>query len=122
MDLLAVIAFGFLAVLHVLPAMAAASPARITALYGIEPGDQVLMTLLQHRAVLLGLVGMACIAACLDPAVRWLSLLLAVTSMVGFIAIARLRGTDGGALRKIVVADLIGLPFVALAAATLIWR
>ena len=48
--------FYSLAVIHILPALSGLSSSRLASLYGISADDKTLMTLLQHRAVLFGLV------------------------------------------------------------------
>ena len=113
--------FSALALIHVLPAMAVLMPGRLSTLYGFEAGDSVLTTLLQHRALLFGLVAGALIWAVFTPSVRWPVLIGTVISMGGFIVIAVARGETTGALRSIVIADVIGL-VIAMVAAGLLWR
>lgn len=113
--------FGALALIHFLPALALVMPGRLSSLYGFEAGDSVLTTLLQHRALLFGLVTAALIWAVFDPSVRWPVLIGTVISMAGFMIIAAARGEMQGALRSIVVADVIGL-VIAFIAAGLLWR
>lgn len=113
--------FGALALIHILPAMAALAPASLSRLYGFEAGDSVLTTLLQHRALLFGILAAALIYAIFDGAVRWPVLIGAVFSMGGFIIIAAMRGELSASLRSIVIADVIGLVIAALAAA-LLWK
>ena len=102
--------FWFLAVIHFLPAIAAVAPAQLSALYGIEPSNKTLITLLQHRAILLGLVGGAFACAAHMPALRWPVLIGGTISMIGFILIAALNSELGGPLRRIAIVDAIGVP------------
>lgn len=113
--------FGALALIHILPAMAVLAPARLSTLYGFEAGDSVLTTLLQHRALLFGILSAALIYAIFTPSVRWPVLIGVVVSMGGFLVIAIMRGELGGALRSIVIADVIGL-IIAVIAALILWR
>jgi hypothetical protein len=113
--------FGALAIIHALPAMALIAPARLSSLYGFEAGDSVLTTLLQHRALLFGILSAALIYAIFTPSVRVPILIGATISMGGFILIAMARGETSGALKSIVFADVIGL-VVAVFAAALLWR
>jgi hypothetical protein len=112
--------FGALALIHALPAFALIAPGKLSALYGFAPGDQTLTTLLQHRALMFGVLAAALLYAALIPATRWPVLIGAVASMGGFIAIAAARRELSGALRSIVLADIIGLLIAALAAFTLL--
>ena len=47
--------FLLLALIHAVPALAAVAPASLTRLYGVPATDSALLTLLQHRAVLIAL-------------------------------------------------------------------
>ncbi|MGB6318134.1 MAG: hypothetical protein WBG08_05815, partial [Litorimonas sp.] len=94
---------------------------RLSTLYGFAPGDTVLTTLLQHRALLFGLLAAALVYAIFVPATRWPVLIGAVASMLGFILIAAARGELSGGLRAIVIADAVGLILAALAA-FLLWK
>lgn len=113
--------FGMLALIHALPAMAVLAPARLSSLYGFKAGDSVLTTLLQHRALLFGLVAAALVYAIFAPTVRWPVLIGAVVSMGGFLLIAVARGETSGALRSIVIVDVIGL-IIAAVAAVILWK
>ena len=82
------ILFYLLAIIHILPTLSGLSRKRLAGLYGISADDKTLMTLLQHRAVLFGLVAAACIYAAHNPAVRWSVLIGTTISMASFILIA----------------------------------
>ena len=106
--------FWALAAIHLLPAAAAAAPAQLSRLYGTEPEDTLLGTLLQHRALLLGLVGSAFAAAAFMPELRWPALIGGTVSMAGFLVIAALRGELTGRLRLIVAFDVVGVVLAGL--------
>ena len=120
MKTLLLFSFWMMALINILPALSGFSTARLSALYGIESGDAALMTLLQHRALLFGLVAAACVYAVFMPSVRWLVLIGTAISMGGFIVVAALHGTMSGALQKIVIVDAIGCVFAAIAAVLLL--
>ncbi|MEM9669807.1 MAG: hypothetical protein AAF950_12855 [Pseudomonadota bacterium] len=105
-----VLLFAFLAIIHFLPAVAAIAPGQLTSLYGVEPTNTPLVTLLQHRAILPGLVGGAFACAAAMPAVRWPALIGGAISMIGFPIIAALNNELGGSLRRIAIVDAIGAP------------
>lgn len=113
--------FGALALIHALPAMAVIAPARLSSLYGFDASDTVLTTLLQHRALLFGILSAALIYAIFIPSVRWPVLIGAIVSMGGFLVIALARSEMSGALRSIVVVDVIGLVIAALSVVCL-WK
>ena len=90
------------------------APRQLTSLYGVAPDDTVLTTLLQHRAVLLGLVGGAFAAAAFVPGLRWAVLIGGSISMVSFLLIALINGELSGPLFKITIVDAAGLPVAAI--------
>jgi len=106
------LAFG----VHGVPALSVLSPQKMAKIYGISSENQVLMTLLQHRAVLFALVAAACIYAAHTPSARWPVLIGTVISMVSFILIAISRGQLSGPLAKIAYVDGIGLVIAAILA------
>ena len=87
---------------------------KMSKLYGISAEDQILMPLLQHRAVLFSLVDVACVYAAHNASARWPVLIGAIISMASFIAIAVSRGTTAGALNKIIIVDAVGLLIAAV--------
>lgn len=112
--------FWLLAIIHILPALSGLSTSRMAGLYGIDAGNETLMTLLQHRALLFGVIAAACIYAAHEPSVRWPVLIGTATSMAGFIIVAAMRGTMSSALNKIVIVDAAGCVIALFAAALLL--
>ncbi|MEQ9506212.1 MAG: hypothetical protein RLO80_08055 [Hyphomonas sp.] len=114
------VCFGFLALIHIVPAIAAIMPSQLSKLYGVQGEDRVLISLLQHRAVLLGNVGFAFLAAAIRPteAIAWHAVLLGAASMASFLVIAAINRQLRGPLRKIALIDLAGL----IPLAWLFWR
>jgi hypothetical protein len=108
--------FAILTLVHIVPALAALAPSRLSALYGFKADDRVLITLLQHRAVLLGLVAGGFAAAIFIPHLRGPALIFGAISMVSFIFVAAQQGTLEGPLSKIVIADAVAIPLAAIAA------
>lgn len=86
---------GLLAVggIHVLPAVVAVLPDRMATAYGVRVDGADLALLLRHRAVLLGLVGAAAIAAALLPALRGAVVVGGLISVTSFVLLAAV--TDG---------------------------
>ena len=103
-------------VIHGVPALSVFAPSKMAKLYGISADDQILMTLLQHRAVLFALVVAACIYAAHVASARWPVLIGTVISMVAFILIAIPRGQLSGPLAKIAYIDGLGLIIAAVLA------
>jgi hypothetical protein len=105
--ILTVLSFLFLALLHLIPALAAVRPQLLTSLYGVQPGDPAFV-LLQHRAALFGAILVLCLWATLDEGARPAASVAAAISMLSFLWIYAAAGQPP-ALRTIALADLAGL-------------
>ncbi|MEP3890191.1 MAG: hypothetical protein ABJN69_06965 [Hellea sp.] len=114
--LVPILFYALALIVHGVPAMSVFAPSRMAKLYGISADDQVLMTLLQHRAVLFALVAAACIYAAHVVSARWPVLIGTVISMAAFILIAVPRGQLSGSLAKITYVDGLGLVIAVLLA------
>ena len=112
--MMAVVCWVVLGLIHLLPALALFRPALISTLYGAETGSTAFL-LLHHRAGLFLAVVIACIWAALRPEVRPLASVVVAVSMVSFLWLY-FTASSPPALRQIAVADLVGLPFLAVAA------
>ena len=110
------LAWGLLAALHAMPALAVLRPALIAQLYRIEPGG-IAFVLLQHRAALFLAVVAVCVVAVFDPSSRRVATVAVAISMVSFLLIYATNGQPA-ALRGIAIADAIGLLPLAYVA----WR
>jgi len=109
-----------MALINLAPMISAVMSSKLQTLYGIAPDNADMMTLLQHRALLLGFVGLALAAAAHMPALRWPALIGGVLSMGSFVVFALARGQMSGPLGKIAYVDILGLIFSALAAFILV--
>lgn len=113
--------FLILALIHLLPALSVFAPSKIASLYAVSPSDKAMLTLLQHRALFFAILCAGFVWAAFYPQYRGPVLIAGVISMAGFLIIAGQHGELAGGLRKIVVADIIGLA-VAVLAAALMWK
>jgi hypothetical protein len=103
-----------LATIHALPAMALFRPSVIERLYGVSPGDPAFL-LLQHRAALFMVVLILAVWAAFDPGIRRAASLCVGTSMISFLLLYWAAGAPPS-LKGIAIADLAGIPFLALVA------
>ncbi|MEM9573024.1 MAG: hypothetical protein AAF996_16280 [Pseudomonadota bacterium] len=110
--MLTVVLFWALAFIKFPPVIAAIAPGQLVRLYGVPAEDRALVTLLQHRAVLLGIVGAGCAVAAHVDAFRWPALWAAAISMVSFLIICFVQRQFTGPLLKIAVMDAIGIPIL----------
>jgi len=106
-------------IIHLLPLSGVLGPARLAALYGQDFSNPDLQILMRHRAVLFGLLGALLIAAAFLPALRPLALIGGWISVLSFLALAFEVGGFGGAIRRVVIADIVAA--VCLLGATALW-
>ncbi len=114
MTLLVQLAWALLALIHVMPALALFRPAMITSLYGVAAGDPAFL-LLHHRAAFFLGVFLLCIWSVFDHGARPVAAVVAAISMLSFLWLFWQAGSPP-ALRTIAIADLVGLPALALVA------
>ena len=117
MEGLTKLAWALLALLHLMPALVVAKPDMVRTLYGAQPAGEV-GVLLVHRGALFLAVMVAAAYALLNPEARRLASLVVAISMVGFLFVYLRAGMPAGELRKIAVADAVGL----LPLAWVVWR
>lgn len=105
-----------LALVHLMPALSFFRPTMIARLYGVETQSPTFL-LLHHRAALFVVVFTLCVWAACDPGTRRLASVAAAISMISFLGLYWHAGSPPS-LRTIALADLAGLPFLAIVA----WR
>lgn len=108
-------------VIHLLPLPGVLGAAQLARLYGIAAEDPNAVVLLQHRAVLFGLLGVLLIAAAFRPELRAIALVAGLVSTVSFLVIAWGVGGYNAQVARVVVADLLAV-VVLLVAAGIEWR
>ena len=104
---------------HLLPGVVACSARRIEQVYGVASDGPDLRIVLQHRGVLLTLVGAGLVAAAALPAVRGAAVVAALVSMLTFMALVLTTRGAGAALRKVMWVDLVATVALAPVALTL---
>ncbi len=104
------------AVINLAPVLGAASPERMSALYGVTLDDPNLQILMRHRAVLFGLVGGLLLVAAFRPSLRAAGYAVGFTSMVSFLVIAWLVGDYSSHIRQVMVVDVVGIGALTCAA------
>lgn len=106
------IAWAVLALIHFPPALAVFRPGQVRTLYGVDDAGETGL-LLVHRGWLFAAVLALCILAVFSPASRLAATLVCAISMLGFLLLYVRAGRPAGALRKIAITDLAGLPALA---------
>ncbi len=81
---------------------------QLRGLYGIPMTDANLLTLMQHRAVMLGLIGVFLIVAAFRRELQPAGFVLGFASMLSFVVFARLQDEPSRYISNVAVADLAG--------------
>jgi hypothetical protein len=110
------------AVIHLMPLAGLAGADKLTKLYGIQVQEPNLLILMQHRAVLFGLLGAFLSYAVFVPAAQIAAVTVGVISAVAFLVLARITGDYNAALARVVMADIIAIGALTLAAGLIVFR
>lgn len=109
------------AVIHLLPLSGVLGATRLSALYRTSFADPSLLILMQHRAVLFGMLGLGLLVAAFHPPSQLLAFGAGFVSVVSFLVIAwTVRGYNA-AIQRVVNADLVALVCLVLGALALVW-
>jgi hypothetical protein len=95
--------------IHVLPLSGALGGRRLANLYGMSFDEPNLAILMQHRAVLFGLLGVFIVYSAFHPAYQPLALIAGLVSVVSFLLVAVLVGGYNGAIARVVTVDIVAL-------------
>lgn len=98
---------------HLLPLAGVRSGASVARLYGVPDPDPGTAVLLRHRAVLLALVGLVCLAGAASENLRPLALTVGVVSMASYVLLGRDDPT--AELRRVRVIDVVLLVLLVAA-------
>lgn len=109
--------FALVGLLNAYPAIGMLGAKQLRGLYGLRFDDPNLLTLMQHRAVLLGLIGLFLIVAAFRRELQPAGFVLGFASMLSFVVFARLQDEPSRFISKVAMADIAGsaLLLVALA-------
>lgn len=108
-------------VIHLLPLPGVMGAGQLARLYGVATDDPNAVILLQHRALLFGLLGVLLIAAAFRPELRAVALVAGLVSTVSFLVIAWGVGGYNAQVARVVVADVLAVVLLLLAAG-IEWR
>jgi fluoride ion exporter CrcB/FEX len=99
-------------VIHILPVPGVLGGKMLEKLYGIEIRDPSLLILLQHRAVIFGILGTFMIYSSFVPELQKIAIIAGYVSVISFLLIAWSTGGYNGAVSRVVIADLFALTFL----------
>lgn len=107
------LSFAIVGLIHALPLAGLLGRSMLEHAYGIQLGEgHDLTILMQHRALLFGLLAVACFVAAVLPNWRWPVGAAALISMLGFVLIAASQA-HGSAISKVMWIDA-GTAFVLI--------
>lgn len=107
--------FLIVGLINFIPVIGVISAEQLTRLYGITLSDNNLIILLQHRALLFGIIGAFIIYAAFHPNLQPIAFIAGFISMLGFILIAWKTGGYNQELAKIITMDIIALVLLLIA-------
>ncbi|MEM1082413.1 MAG: phosphopantetheine adenylyltransferase [Pseudomonadota bacterium] len=106
-------------VIHLLPISGVLGGPRLSALYGIGIADTNLLILMQHRAVVLGLLGVLLIMAAFRASLQLLAILAGLISTISFIVLVLWTGGYNESIQRVLYADVLAVVCLLVAAITL---
>ena len=107
MKYVSVLALLIAGVIHLLPFQGVLGAGNLARLYGITVSDPNTAILLQHRALLFGILGALMLMAIPMPSLRIVALSLGFVSAASFIVVAVWVGNYNAEINRVVVADVI---------------
>ena len=108
-------------IIHLLPVPGVMGVSTLARLYGIEANDPNTAILLQHRALLFGVLGVLMLSAIVLPWLRVTALTVALFSASSFIVIAKAVGGYNPAIGRVVVADVVASALLAAGLVAELW-
>ena len=107
MKYVSVLALLIAGVIHLLPLQGVLGAGNLARLYGITVSDPNTAILLQHRALLFGVLGALMLIAIPVPALRLVALSVGFVSAASFIVVAVWVGSYNAEINRVVMADVI---------------
>ena len=108
--------------INFIPIIGVVSAEQLTKLYSIKLADNNLIILLQHRALMFGIVGGFIMYAGFNPSLQALAFIAGFVSMLGFIVFALRASTYNQELSKIITLDIIALVLLLIALVLFIFK
>lgn len=108
-------------IIHLLPVPGVMGVGTLARLYGIEVNDPNTAILLQHRALLFGVLGVLMLSAIALPWLRVTALTVALFSAASFIVVATAVGGYNTAIGRVVVADVVASVLLAAGLVAELW-
>ena len=121
MKYVSIVALLVAGIIHLLPVPGVMGVSTLARLYGIQVNDPNTAILLQHRALLFGVLGVLMLSAVALPWLRVTALTVALFSAASFIVVAVAVGGYNPAIGRVVVADVVASVLLAAGLAAELW-
>jgi hypothetical protein len=118
---ISVVALLVAGIIHLLPVAGVMGVNALARLYEIQVSDPNTAILLQHRALLFGVLGVLMLSAIALPWLRVTALTVALFSAASFIVVAMVVGGYNPAIGRVVVADVVASVLLAAGLAAELW-
>jgi hypothetical protein len=107
------------AIIHLLPLSGVLGASRLKTLYRLTFTDPSLLVLMQHRAVLFGMLGLGLLVAAFHPPSQAFAFVAGFVSVASFLVIAWSVDDYNRAIQRVVHMDLVALVCLVLGALAL---
>jgi hypothetical protein len=121
MKYVSIVALLVAGIIHLLPVPGVMGASTLARLYGIEVNDPNTAILLQHRALLFGVLGVLMLSAIALPWLRVTVLTVALFSAASFLVVAMAVGGYNPAISRVVVADVVASVLLAAGLVAELW-
>jgi hypothetical protein len=121
MKYVSIVALLVAGIIHLLPVPGVMGVSTLARLYGIQVNDPNTAILLQHRALLFGVLGVLMLSAIALPWLRVTALAVALFSAASFIAVAVAVGGYNPAIGRVVIADIVASVLLAAGLVAELW-
>ena len=121
MKYVSIVALLVAGLIHLMPVPGVMGASTLARLYGIEVNDLNTAILLQHRALLFGVLGVLMLSAVALPGLRVTALTVALFSAASFIVVATAVGGYNPAIGRVVVADVVASALLAAGLVAELW-
>jgi len=121
MKYVSIVALLVAGLIHLLPVPGVMGVGTLARLYGIEVKDPNTAILLQHRALLFGVLGVLMLSAVALPWLRVTALTVGLFSAASFIVVATAVGGYHPAIGRVVVADVWACVLLAAGLVAEVW-
>ena len=116
MSTLITVCLVIVGLVNVVPVLGIFSASKMEKAYDVRIASKDLEILMRHRALLFGVLGGFILYAAFFPVYHVAAMVMAGVSMIGFALLVLQVGGYNASIRKVFVADLVGIVFLLAAA------